>query len=966
MKIVSIIKLLIGIILFNNSIILAQVSPTPATERLKGIEKKKALISNSLVKNLGCKSIGPSVMSGRVVDVDVNPDDPSIFYVAYASGGLWKTINNGQSFSPLFDDQTVITIGDIAVDWKNNRIWVGTGENNSSRSSFSGVGIFESKDDGKTWVHKGLEESQHIGRIILHPSNPDIVWVAVIGHLYSDNPERGIYKTMDGGSSWQKQLFIDDHTGAIDLIMDPQNPDQLYASTWDRSRRAWNLTESGKGSGIYSTNDGGNSWKSLSTSLSGFPTGATCGRIGLALSKRDNITFLYAVVDNQARRLKLEKEEKKDLLLKSDFKLMSKEDFLKIPTVKLKKYLNTYGFPEKYTADKVKELVKSNKIKPSALNDYLEDANAALFGSDDPIFGAEIYRSEDYGKSWHKQNSKDLDGLFNSYGYYFGQIRTESDNPDRVYIQGVPMLISEDGGKTWKSIDGDNVHGDYHALWLNPKKKGHLISGNDGGVNISYDYGKTWTKCNTPSVGQFNGIAVDLEEPFNVYGGLQDNGVWTGSSSNTESLDWYQSGDYGFKSILGGDGMQVAVDTRNNETIYTGFQFGNYFRINKNKKSEKYISPKHELGDRPLRFNWETPIQLSSFNMDILYLGANKLYRSMNQGKDWEAISEDLTNGGKPGDVPYGTLSALHESSLKYGLIYTGSDDGKVSLTRDGGEIWSDISKGLPQGLWVSKIQASKYQKPRVYLSLSGYRNDDFAPYLYVSEDYGTSWNKIGNELPMEPINVIKEDPNNEDLLYVGTDNGLYISFDRGKNFMALNKDLPNVAIHDLVLHPRDHTLVLGTHGRSLYTVSTKELDKLTSENLSKELIVFDISSIRKRNWGKQTNSWSEPNMAKLVIPIYTKTAGKATINIYDKDNDLLYSWDINTDQGLNYPEYDCSVNPAILSKYEKFLNSKLKENDEAITIKKAENSNYYLEKGSYKCEITKGSEKAQTEFKVE
>ncbi|HMG16115.1 MAG TPA: hypothetical protein VK590_11745, partial [Saprospiraceae bacterium] len=336
------------------------------------------------------------------------------------------------------------------------------------------------------------------------------------------------------------------------------------------------------------------------------------------------------------------------------------------------------------------------------------------------------------------------------------------------------------------------------------------------------------------------------------------------------------------------------------------------------------------------------------------------------QGKDWEAISEDLTNGGKPGDVPYGTLSALHESSLKYGLIYTGSDDGKVSLTRDGGEIWSDISKGLPQGLWVSKIQASKYQKPRVYLSLSGYRNDDFAPYLYVSEDYGTSWNKIGNELPMEPINVIKEDPNNEDLLYVGTDNGLYISFDRGKNFMALNKDLPNVAIHDLVLHPRDHTLVLGTHGRSLYTVSTKELDKLTSENLSKELIVFDISSIRKRNWGKQTNSWSEPNMAKLVIPIYTKTAGKATINIYDKDNDLLYSWDINTDQGLNYPEYDCSVNPAILSKYEKFLNSKLKENDEAITIKKAENSNYYLEKGSYKCEITKGSEKAQTEFKVE
>ncbi len=966
MKLVSTIKLAFTIVLYANSVLIAQVSPTPAIERLNGIEKKKLLQSKSLVNNLHFKSIGPSIMSGRVVDVDVNPDDPSIFYVAFASGGLWKTINNGQSFTPIFDDQAVITIGDIAVDWKNNRIWVGTGENNSSRSSFSGVGVFVSNDDGKTWNHRGLEESQHIGRIILHPSNPDIAWVAVIGHLYTDNPERGVYKTTDGGKSWKKQLYVDDHTGAIDLIMDPQDPNQLYASTWDRSRRAWNLTESGKGSGIYSSIDGGDTWKLLSTELSGFPIGESCGRIGLSLSKKAKITYLYAVVDNQAKRPKEDKEEKKEELVKSDFKQMTKEDFLKIPTLKLKKYLKENDFPDKYTVDKVRDMIKNDKIKPSALNDYLEDANTALFSSDEPIKGAEIYRSEDNGKSWHMQNSKNLDGLFNSYGYYFGQIRTEFDNPDRVYIQGVPMLTSEDGGITWKSIDGDNVHGDYHALWLNPKRKGHIISGSDGGVNISYDYGKTWIKCNTPSVGQFNGIAVDMEKPFNVYGGLQDNGVWTGSSTNTESLNWYQSGNYGYKSILGGDGMQVQVDTRNNKTVYTGFQFGNYFRVNKTKKTEKYISPKHDLGERPLRFNWETPIYLSSFNMDILYMGANKLYRSMNQGKDWEAISDDLTNGGKPGDVPYGTLSAIHESPLKYGLIYTGSDDGKVSITKDGGDVWTDISKGLPQGLWVSKIQASKYEKPRVYISLSGYRNDNFAPYLYISEDYGTSWKNIGTDLPMEPVNVIKEDPNNENLLYVGTDNGLYISLDRGQNFMSMNKDLPNVAIHDLVPHPRDHTLVVGTHGRSLYTVSTAELDKLTPENIKKEVLVFDIASIRKRSWGKQSTSWSEPNIPKVAIPIYTKFAGIVSISILDKENNKLKTWEVKTDMGLNYPEYDCTIDPSIVNKYEKYLNSKLKENEDPIKIKKADNGMFYLEKANYNCIVTKGTEKVETEFKIE
>ncbi|MEX0360985.1 MAG: glycosyl hydrolase, partial [Allomuricauda sp.] len=393
---------------------------------------------------------------------------------------------------------------------------------------------------------------------------------------------------------------------------------------------------------------------------------------------------------------------------------------------------------EKYRAQNVKQLVRSGSVKPVDLAKYLENANSLLF--DTPVIGAEVYRSDNAGSSWQKMNSNYIDDLFYSYGYYFAQIRIDPNNKDHIYLAGVPLVKSEDGGDTFTSIGKENVHVDHHALWINPKRPGHLINGNDGGLNISYDDGENWVKNNSPKVGQFYAINIDHEEPYNVYGGLQDNGVWKGAHNNKEDRGWHQSGANPWKSILGGDGMQVQIDKRNSNTVYTGYQFGNYYRLDLENGKQKYIQPKHELGESPYRFNWQTPILLSEHNQDILYLGSNKLHRSLNQGDDWETISNDLTQGGKPGNVAYGTLTTLSESPFKFGLLYTGSDDGLVQVSKNGGGSWDLISGSLPKNLWVSEVAASNHKKERVYVALNGYRWDDFSPYIYVSDDYGKSW----------------------------------------------------------------------------------------------------------------------------------------------------------------------------------------------------------------------------------
>jgi photosystem II stability/assembly factor-like uncharacterized protein len=938
----------------------AQTSPTSAEERAKGYTNRVAQAEESLAGGLTMTNIGPTIMSGRVVDIDVNEQATQNYYVAYASGGLWVTDNYGASFTPLFDYQPVMTIGDIAVDWKNKTVWLGSGEVNSSRSSYAGNGMYKSTDGGKTWQHLGLEETHHIGRVVLHPNNPEIAWVAALGHLYSPNPERGVYKTSDGGKTWEKTLFISNDAGVVDLVIDPTNPDILYAAGWERQRQAWNFKGNGKGSGIFKSTDGGQTWERITTGTNGFPFDAGVGRIGLDIS-RQNPNKIYALLDNQNRR---SVESQEYPVTKDVLRTISKADFLKLKDDELNDYMDRQGFPAKYNASKVKSGVKAGKIQPVDLVTYVEDANSLLF--DTPVIGAEVYVSEDGGATWTKTHDEYIDGVYSSYGYYFGVIRVSPQDDNKIYILGVPLLKSDNGGKNFKNIDGDNMHGDHQALWVSASTAGLLINGNDGGINTSFDDGETWTKQNTIPVGQFYSVNVDHAKVYNVYGGLQDNGVWTGPSNYSYSNRWQGRGQYPFKGIYGGDGMQVVIDTRDNNTVYTGLQFGNYARINKHTGETKSIKPGHELGENPLRFNWQSPIHLSVHNQDVVYFGSNKFHRSLNQGDDWDLTSKDLTKGGKKGNVPYGTLTTIDESPRQFGFIYVGSDDGLVHLSKDGGYNWANISSGLPTDQWVSRVEASNFKKDRVYVSLNGYRWDKFEAMIYVSEDAGKSWNKIGADLPAEPVNVIKEDPFNENILYVGTDNGLYVSLDRGKSFMILDKKLPHVAVHDLVIQPEVRDLVIGTHGRSIYKVSVKELEKLTPELTGKAVHVFEPGKVRySSRWGDiRYASWYGYFEPSTVIPVFIKNGGIGKLNIYSKAGTLLYSDDLTLDKGLNYLNYNMTIEPSKLAGFSKELKKAKKVQQEGLD--KKDDDNFYLVPGEYKVEVSMGDQSASNQLQVE
>ncbi|GAB4137186.1 MAG: hypothetical protein Fur0041_11850 [Bacteroidia bacterium] len=548
--------------------------PTAASERLEGLKKKTDSDKRSIVTNVAFRNVGPTIMSGRVVDIDVNPADPTQFYVAYASGGVWFTGNNGTSFTPVFDGQQAINIGDIAVDWKAATpvIWVGTGESNSSRSSYAGTGIYKSTDGGKTWINKGLPESHHIGKVIIDKNDPNTVYVAVIGHLYSPNKDRGLYKSKDGGETWNQVLFVNENTGIIDAFQDPNDPKTMYAISWHRERRAWNFVEGGTTSGIYKSVDYGATWTSITGAGSNFPSSEYTGRIGLSIAPQ-NSNILYAVVDNQQINPDAAKG-KSDELKPADFRKMTRDEFLRLPQEKVKAYLTDNRFPEKYSVKYVFDKIQKGTLQPVALADFVSDANNDIFNR--PIIGAEVYRSDDAGKSWKKTNKSSIDLMFFTYGYYFGKIYVSPFDVNEVYILGVSMQMSKDGGKTFAPIDGDNQHGDHHALWMNPSRRGHLINGNDGGMNLSWDNGQSWMKCNTPAVGQFYAINVDMATPYNVYGGLQDNGVWTGPSTYKASTEWHGEGQYPYKRLLGGDGMQVMIDPRDNNTVYTGYQFGHF------------------------------------------------------------------------------------------------------------------------------------------------------------------------------------------------------------------------------------------------------------------------------------------------------------------------------------------------------------------------------------------------------
>ncbi|MTI32903.1 VPS10 domain-containing protein [Xanthovirga aplysinae] len=901
------------------------------------IEQRQELRNTSPFIDYPVRSVGPIVQGARIVDLAVNPSNTKFFYVAYASGGLFKTENKGNSFEPIFDNQGTLTIGDIALAPSDEKIiYVGTGENNSSRSSYAGSGIYKSDDGGQNWKQLGLDNIQHTGRIIVHPKQPNTVWVASLGALYSANPQRGVYKTTDGGKTWDKTLFVNDSTGVIDLVINPENPDQLWAATWERSRQAFDFVGNGEGSAVYRSDDGGENWQKMAA---GLPEGKGMGRIGLAISPSET-NVLYALVDNQSEEQKEKDKTEKGKLQARDFVDMSVADFQEIDNVALKEFLEENGFPKKYTPESIKKDVSDEKYLPSALADYLGDAVTAMMET--TVKGAELYRSDNSGESWYKVNEQSMDGIYYTYGYYFGEVRVSPDNSDELYVLGVPLVKSTDGGKTFKQV-GEKVHADQQSMWIDPNDSHHILLGNDGGLYESYDGAASFRHINNMTVGQFYSVAVDMEEPYNIYGGMQDNGTLYGSSKSipNETENW--------KEIMGGDGMFVVLDPRDSKVVYTGFQFGNYYRRNFRTGEDKYITPVRELGEPALRYNWRTPVVMSPHNADIIYTASQKLYRSMDQGDNWEAISGDLTKDLPQGNVPFSTITSISESPLKFGLLYVGTDDGNIQRSKDGGNTWELINNGLPEGLWVTKIQASPHEEGTVFVSLSGYTKDDFTTYVYKSTDFGNTWTSLKGNLPAEPVNIVLQDAVNPDLLYVGREHGTYISLNGGSNWNFVY-NIPNVASYDMVVHPRENELVIGTHGRSVYVMDVKPLQEMKGKE-NEAVIAFPTESLKfSKRWGVQRFAFIEAKEPKVDFLYYIgQNSQTIKVEIYNQEGALVR--DLIADGSKGFHQLSWDVKKASY----KGKGSRRKEVGERE----------YAQKGTYTLKFINGNSVAETTFEI-
>lgn len=922
--------LILGITTLN---LFAQAIPSTSVSELEAsIKQRETLRNTSPFKNYPIRSVGPVIMGGRVTDIAVHPENKKVFYIGFGSGGVFKTTNSGITLEPIFDHQDgALGVGDLAISTADPSIvWVGTGENNSSRSTYAGTGIYKSSDAGATWEFKGLRGTQHIGRIVTHPTNEQIAWVASLGALYSANSERGVYKTTNGGNTWEKTLFVNDSTGIVDLVIHPTNPDILWATSWEKDRKAWNFKESGAGSAIFKSIDGGATW---TKKTSGLPSGSHVGRIGIDVSK-SSPNIIYAVVDNQFET-KTEVDQNSDELAPIDFTTMSKKDFLKLTDEKLNTYLRGNRFPSKYTAQSVKKDIEANKFSPRALADYLGDANAALF--DTSITGLEVYRSEDGGENWVKVQNYPLDGVVFTYGYYFGEVRVDPNDSETIYTWGVPFLKSTDGGKTWEAkARNQRVHVDHHALWIDPSDSDHLLLGNDGGLYESHDGGENFIHHNTVSTGQFYTVNIDMEEPYNIYGGLQDNGTFKGSSTSTGNRErpWTRIG--------GGDGMHVAPNPENPTIVYTGFQYGNYVRQDLEKGESNRITPTHKLGEDRYRYNWNTPVNLSHHNSSIVYFGSQKLNRSLNEGKDWTPISPDLTNNLPNGDVPYSTLTTIAESPLSFSVIWVGTDDGKIHITKDGGSSWINVSKNLPQHLWVSEIHASTFDEGTAYASLNGYRWDDFNTYLYKTTDFGKTWTSVKGNLPNEVVNVIVQDPINPSILYAGLDFGSYMSFNDGKEWHYLS-NMPNVASYDMIVHPRDLELVIGTHGRSIWVMDVKPLHEI-STRLKEPITAIQPESIRySSRWGSQQVKWRNPIMPEVELLYYLSkkdTEQKVSIEVTNENEEVITTLSTVGAFGFNTFSWNLVV----------------EESDEDLT---------FLQKGTYKLTFKIGRSSHEVTFEV-
>jgi len=746
-------------------------------------------------------------MGGRIDDFGVVESNPNIVYVGTASGGVWKTTNNGTTWEPVFDKESVSTIGDIAIAPSDPAVvWVGTGEPNNRQSSSWGDGIYKSLDTGKTWQKMGLAATHHIGRIVIHPRNPEVVYAAALGHLWGPNPERGVYKTTDGGKTWNQVLKINDDTGVSDIAMDPESPDTLYAAAYERRRTPFGFNGGGPDSAIYKTVDGGATWKKLVKGLP-YENGGDTGRIGLDIYRKDP-NIVYAIVQHEK---------------------------------------------------------------------------------------GGTYRSEDKGETWKKM------GDTNPRPSYYSQIRIDPNNDLRIWELGAQMFYSEDGGKTFSTQRVKGIHGDFHAMWIDPADSNHIITGSDGGIHWSYDNGRTWDFINTIAIGQFYEVGLDNERPYKICGGLQDNGSWCGPSMSL-TRDGIINSDWTL--MPGGDGFYARIDYAEPWIVYTESQDGHLSRRDEHTSQQREIMPEAKAGEPHYRFQWNSPVEVSAHDHKTIYYGGNYLFKSTDRGDSWTRLGGDLTTGvdrnklqifGKTPDKStlsrhdgveeYPTITTLSESPLTPNVLWVGTDDGNVQVSRDGGKTWKNVAlrvPGVPKGTYVTRVVASKYAEGAAFVTFDGHRTDDYNVYLFQTSDYGETWKSIRNGIPDSAgsVHVVREHPRSANLLFAGTEFGLWVSWDHGANWTALKNNFPTVPVDDIEIQAQQNDLVLATHGRSIWIFDDMTpIEKFDAGVANSDLTFFaprtaTVWDLRERRWSAGQKMFTGKNPPYgAILNYYLKEA---------------------------------------------------------------------------------------------
>lgn len=895
------------------------------------------IFSEPLVKSLEWRLLGPSLFSGRIADIAIPKGQSRIIYCAAASGGIWKTTNRGTTWEPIFDDQGTGSMGALAVaDSDPSIVWAGTGEPIAASHTTWGDGVYRSTDAGKTWDHMGLEETQQIGAVIIHPKNPDIVYVAAVGHLWGKNPERGLYKTVDAGMNWEKSLFISDSVGVIDAVMDPSDSQILYAAAYGRIRGPFSRSEAEElkildGGGIFKTTDGGQNWKRLTKGL----PNTRVGRIGLVIPAT-NPKKIYALVERTPYELLLDKDGIDRIrVFFSDSENKDPKEINRIRELILK------DTPENEKAAAV--------IGGFDRSVSLELRNMLGLGELDT--GGGLFCSYDKGETWRRVHKMSV----LRRASYYSHIYVHPLDENTVYIPEVRMNISTDGGKTFEQagwafsswLTTKFIHGDFHPLWIDPADQNHMIVGTDGGLYSSYDRGKNWEAHFMP-IGQFHTIAIDNRQPYYIYGGLEDNGGWAGPSatrhfSGITNHDWFK-----FEQS---DGAYIQIDPTDNMTIYSEWQNGNICRLDVRTGMRTEIKPSEGTGDTALRFNFITPFLLSSHNSNTLYLGAQKIMKTTDRGGNWLAISPDLTKGKK-----IATISTIAESPFKQGLLLTGTEDGNVQISKDDGATWANVTDfipGLPKDgnrgskICVSRIEASHFDPERAYVSFDGHRQDDFKTYIYRTDDCGKTWHSVNGDLPDDlVVRVIREDPKNPFLLFIGTDRGVYASIDGGIHWVTLNNGLPPVRVDDMVIHPRDADLLVGTHGRGIYTLDISPLQQMTQKIIESDVHLFNIQpailyhldirknkGVRGDRWFSAKNPYAEvsdlltvryvlgengalaPPGAAIYYYLKEKSHIPVEIKIFDRsDGQLIRRLEGPAEKGINRVIWDLRKSSTVFS----------------------------------------------------